>query len=282
MELDINGVTFGYSNMDVLKNLWIGMDGPQLVSILGPNGVGKSTLITCLCKILKPQQGTVFLDGRDLEQINIKELAKEVGYVPVSTSDSFPMNVVDAVLMGRQPYSKWRTDDEDLEKVYDVLKRLDITHLAMRQFNELSAGQHQKVVLARGLVQEPRILLLDEPTSNLDIRHQIEVTRLLKELSREKNMLIIMISHDINIAARYSDNVIMMYQGGIFSAGHPWDVITEENVRTVYGVNCKVVDFKGNPHVILDDTTTLGDDESWTPPYSEDDHPTMKSDESGS
>lgn len=276
MELRIEGLTFGYSDLEVLKDLWIDMEGPQLVSILGPNGVGKSTLIACLCKILDPKKGRVVLDGRDLKSIGIKDLAREVGYVPVSSSDSFPMNVVDAVLMGRQPYSKWRTEDEDLEKVYDVLKRLDITDLAMRQFNELSAGQHQKVVLARGLVQEPRLLLLDEPTSNLDARHQIEVTRLLRELSREKGMLIVMISHDINIAARFSDNVMLMYEGGIYAAGSPWDVLTRENISRVYGVSCEVVDFKGRPHVILDDTADTVDDPDWASPYTSEDHPVLR------
>ena len=281
MEIKIAGVTFGYSDTSVLHDLWVDLNGPQLVSILGPNGVGKSTLVGCICKILEPKGGAVLLDGTDVRDIGLKALSKEMGYVPVSSSDSFPMNVVDAVLMGRHPYSKWKTEDEDLEKVYDALVRLDIEDLAMRQFNELSAGQHQKVVLARGLVQEPKVLLLDEPTSNLDIRHQIEVTKLLKELSREKGMLIIMISHDINIAATYSDNVLLMYNGGIFAAGRPWDVITEENIRTVYGVDCKIVDFKGNPHVILDDTVELSTDEQWEQPYTSEDHPVLAMQDKG-
>jgi iron complex transport system ATP-binding protein len=179
------------------------------------------------------------------------------------------MNVVDAVLIGRHPYNKWKTEDEDLRKVHEALCRLNIEHLAMRQFNELSAGQHQKVVLARGLVQEPRILLLDEPTSNLDIRHQMEVTALLRELSREKGMIVIMISHDINIAAKYSDNVILMYKGGIYAAGTPWDVITEDNIGRVYGVDCKVVENNGCPHVILNSPVDETEDD-WTP--APDDH----------
>lgn len=275
MEMKIAGLTFGYSNIEVLKDLWIDFSGAQLISILGPNGVGKSTLIGCICNILQPKSGAVYIDGTSVRDIPVKELAKMIGYVPVSTSDSFPMIVVDAVLMGRHPHSKWKVEEEDLKKVYDVLVRLEIDDLAMRNFNELSAGQHQKVSLARGLVQEPRILLLDEPTSNLDIRHQIEVTRILKDLSREKDMLIIMISHDINIATAYSDNVLLMYEGGIYAAGNPWDVITKDSIRTVYGVDCDIVDYKGRPRVILDQTIANHKATDWVPPYTEEHHPTL-------
>jgi iron complex transport system ATP-binding protein len=251
MKIEINNLEFGYSSIPVLNDVTLKIDGSDFVSIMGPNGVGKSTLIHCINKILTPVSGTVMLDGKDVKDITIKEMAKRIGYVPYSANDTFPLTVVDAVLLGRHPHSKWGSLNKDLEIVYDTLKLLGISHLAMRNFNELSAGQHQKVMLARGLVQEPEILLLDEPTSNLDIRHQLEVTKMLKELSAEKKILVIMISHDINIAAKFSDKVILMYQGTIFDAGTPEEVITRENLRKVYGVESEIVDDDGRPHVIL-------------------------------
>jgi iron complex transport system ATP-binding protein len=158
--------------------------------------------------------------------------------------------------MGRHPHSKWGSLDEDLEHVYRTLKLMGIEELAMRPFNERSAGQHQKVMLARGIVQEPKILLLDEPTSNLDIKHQVEVTRILRDLSIKNNILILMISHDINIAAKYSDKMILMHKGGIYSVGEPDQVITEDNLKVVYGVNTRVIFDEGRPHVILGDPET--------------------------
>lgn len=260
MHLKIDNVEFGYSSVPVLNDISLDMDGSKFVSILGPNGVGKSTLIHCINKILSPNSGTVFLDGKDVKDITIKEMAKNVGYVPYSANDTFPLTVVDTVLMGRHPHSKWKSLDNDLNIVYDTLKMLGISHLAMRPFNELSAGQHQKVMLARGLVQEPKILLLDEPTSNLDVRHQLDVTKMLKDLSVQKNILIIMISHDINIASKFADEVILMYQGNIYDVGTPLEVINEENLKAVYGVTSKVIEDEGRPHVILRDAMPMTDD----------------------
>jgi len=178
--------------------------------------------------------------------------------VPYSASDAFPFTVVDTVLMGRYPHSRWKSLDRDLDIAYETLKRLGIEDLAMRPFNELSAGQHQKVVLARGLVQEPRVLLLDEPTSNLDIRHQLEVARMLRDLSAEKDMLVVMIYHDINIAAKFSDKVVLMHEGRIFASGTPGEVITAENLRAVYGVTSRVVDDGGRPHIMLQEPVPEG------------------------
>ncbi len=265
MQLKINNVEFSYSSVPVLNDISLDLEGPKFISILGPNGVGKSTLIHCINKILTPDAGTVLLDGKDVKGIAIKELAKQVGYVPYSANDTFPLTVVDTVLMGRHPHSKWGTLDTDLNIVYDTLKLLGISHLAMRPFNELSAGQHQKVMLARGLVQEPKVLLLDEPTSNLDVRHQLDVTKLLKQLSVDRQILIVMISHDINIAAKFADEIILMHQGRIYDVGAPAEVITENNLRTVYGVTSRVIDDSGRPHVILEDALPMGEEEPTSP-----------------
>ena len=254
MQITVNGVNFSYSSTPVLKNISLDLEGNEFVSILGPNGVGKSTLIHCMNKILTPTEGVVMINGKDVKEIPLKELAKQIGYVPYSGGDAFPLTVVDTVLMGRHPHNKWKSLDSDLDLVYDTLKMLRIEHLAMRNFNELSAGQHQKVMLARGIVQEPKLLLLDEPTANLDIRHQIEVTKLLKELSVTKEMLVIMISHDLNISSKFSDKMILMHEGTIFSVGTPEEVITEDNIRTVYKVDSNVVTHNGRPHVILNDS----------------------------
>ena len=257
MQIQINGLQFSYTSTPILDGVNADLSGPKLISILGPNGVGKSTLIHCINKILTPKGGVVMMNGEDVKNITIKQMSKKVGYVPYSANDSFPLSVVDTVMMGRHPHSKLGSLDNDLRIVYDTLQMLGITHLAMRSFNELSAGQHQKVMLARGLAQEPEVLLLDEPTSNLDVRHQIEVTKLLKRLTQEKGILTFMISHDINIAAKYSDQIVMMHQGKIFATGTPEEVITEENLRAVYGVESKIVDDEGSPHVILRDSIPL-------------------------
>lgn len=254
MYLKIDKVEFEYSSVPVLKDICLDVEGAQFLSILGPNGVGKSTLIHCINKILMPTKGVVTLDGNNVKETPLKELAKQVGYVPYKSSDTFPLTVVDTVLMGRHPHSKWKSLDNDLDVVYDTLKLMKIEDLAMRPFNELSAGQRQKVMLSRGLVQEPKILLLDEPTSNLDVRHQIEVTKTLLDLARKKDITIIMISHDLNIAAKYADNMILMHNGSIYAAGTPHEVLTEENLRAVYGVESKLIDDDGRPHIILKDS----------------------------
>ena len=267
-EIELRDLQFAYKSrknvFPVLENVSVNIRGAQLVSILGPNGVGKSTLIHCMNKILEPTDGAVIINGHDIRDVSIKDLAKVMGYVPYTSVDNFPLSVTDTVLMGRHPHSKWGTLDEDLHIVHDMLCLIGIEDLADRNFNELSAGQHQKVMLARGLAQEPRIMFLDEPTSNLDVKYQLEITKMLRRLSREKNMLVIMISHDINIAAKYSDNIIMMHDGGIFALGKPVDVITAENIKHVYDVDAKVIMDEGRPHIVMidsDDTDYENDHE---------------------
>ena len=254
MDIELKQLEFGYNSTNtVLKGIDFMFDKSEFICIMGPNGVGKSTLIHCMNKILKPTGGTVLIDGKDISTIKLKELAKNMGYVPNTSEDTFPLTVVDTVMIGLQNDYKFGTPSDDLRKVYDVLRLMGIEDLALRNFDELSAGQHQKVMLARGLVREPSIVLLDEPTSNLDIRHQIEVTKTLSRLHKNKGITIVMISHDINITAKYADRIIMIHEGKIFAVGTPSEVLTKENLRIVYGVDADIIERDGRPHVILND-----------------------------
>ncbi len=213
LNIVIDNLVFGYRTFPILKGVNVVFDKSELVSIIGPNGVGKSTLIHCMNKILTPNDNSVIIDGRDVKTINVKEMAKVMGYVPYTSSNTFPISVIDAVMMGRHPHSKFGSVDEDMAISYEMLEKLGIEDLAMRSISELSAGQLQKVILAKGLAQQPKVLLLDEPTANLDIKHQLGVTKLLHQICRETGMTVIMICHDLNIAAKYSDRMLMMSEG---------------------------------------------------------------------
>ncbi|MDD1771564.1 MAG: ABC transporter ATP-binding protein [Methanomassiliicoccales archaeon] len=251
MLMNVEEISFNYGTTEILRNVKFDLNEPNLTCIIGPNGVGKTTLARCVNRLLRPKCGKVMLSGVDTKDMTLRELAIHMGYVPNVSGDTFPMSVVDTVLMGRHPRGGWTPSDRDLQIVEDTIKIMGLEEYAMRDFNELSAGQHQKVMIARGLAQEPEVLILDEPTSNLDVRHQIEVMELLRELSREKKILVLMVCHDLNITARYADRIIMMSDGGVFSDGTAKEVMTEENIMKVYGVRTKVIEVEGRPHVIL-------------------------------
>ena len=252
MEIRLEGVTFGYGGTAVLRGIDLVLDEPGLVCIIGPNGVGKSTLVKCINRLLEPQEGRVLIDGRDVSEMTHKELARIVSYVPPATSDLFNMNVVDAVLLGREGLGGWRTTAEDLEVVTRTLELLDLSEYASRGFNQLSAGQHQRVSIARGLARETDVMILDEPTSNLDVKHQVYVTQMLKAVAEATGKLIIMICHDLNIAAKYSDKLVVMAPPGVIrGVGTPEEMISADTIREVYGIDCEVVQFDGAPQVLL-------------------------------
>ncbi len=240
MKLSINKLSFNYTDVQILKEITLEVGLGEMLSIVGPNGSGKSTLLKCINRILKTKQKTVTIDNTDLNQLNIKELSKLMGYVPQSSSSTFPFTVFDVVMMGRKPYIHWSVSDRDSEIVVNMLDFLGIGHLAMRHFNELSGGEQQKVIIARALAQQPKLMLLDEPTSSLDIKHQLEILCLLKSLSQSKERSVIVTLHDLNLASRFSDRMLMLKKGAIYAVGTPEEVLTEENIEAVYGIKAKV------------------------------------------
>lgn len=253
MKLELKNVSFAYrrSSVPVIHDINLTVEEPGLYCIVGPNGVGKSTMIKCMNKISKPTSGEVYLDGRNLADMKLSEVAEHIGYVPVTTQDVFSMPVLEAILLGRQKGNKWKTTDEDIDLANRVMKMMGIEDLAMRPFNQLSAGQHQKVAICRGLVQRPEILILDEPTANLDVKHQVYVSELLRAMAIQENMIVIMISHDLNISAKYAHKVIVMEKGTIVEVGTPEDVLTKELVTRIYDVDCRIEYEDGKPHIIL-------------------------------
>lgn len=240
MKLVINKLSFNYNGFPALKDVELKMGLGEVLGIVGPNGSGKTTLLKCINRILKPKQNTVLIDGEDTSKIGLRELSKMMSYVPQNSTNTFPFTVFDIVLMGRRPYIQWSLGERDKEIVAEILNYLGIGQLAMRHFNELSSGEQQKVIIARALAQQPQLLLLDEPTSSLDIKHQLEILCILKGLAQSKHCSVIVAMHDLNLASRFSDRMLMLKQGCIFAVGTPESVLTEENIESVYGVKVHV------------------------------------------
>lgn len=249
--IKIDDVSFSYNNVDVLKDISLEFSSSNLTCIIGPNGVGKTTLVKCINRLLKPNKGSITIDGEDLSTFSLLDLARRMAFVPNSVSSVFSMSVSEAILMGRYPHSGWVTSDYDLRVVEDIIHTMNLEDLTDRNFRELSAGQTQRVVIARGLVQEPEILILDEPTSNLDVKHQMDIMKFLNNYSKNMNIKVIMVCHDLNITSNFADRIIMMHNGRVFADGTAEQVMTEENIRNVYGVNSKIIDVDGRPHVIM-------------------------------
>jgi len=251
IKLDVKNLDFSYSSKKIFSKMCMSIPKGNLVSILGPNGSGKSTFLKCVDRILTPQDGKIRIDESDISSLNRIDLAKKISYVPQSSARVFPHSVFDIILMGRRPYLGWASSGEDEERVWDVIDLLGLEDIALNQFNELSGGQQQKVLIARALVQDTELMLLDEPTSNLDIWHQLDVMRIVSNLVSSKGITTLMAVHDLNMASRYSDLIVLMKNGSIHVAGSPSEVLTPDHIAEVYGVQAEVqIPEKGNPVII--------------------------------
>jgi iron complex transport system ATP-binding protein len=251
VKLRILGVDVYYDSYKALSNIEFEACPGEFIALLGPNGSGKTTLLKTIARVLKPRRGVIYIDGRRADELSDNEYAKIVGFLPSSDISAIvrvPMKVVEVVAIGRKPYVTWSLTKTDLEKIWSAMKITGVEAFAFRVINELSSGERQRVMLARVLAQESEVLLLDEPVSHLDPRYQVLMLKLIRGLTKDRKLVTIASLHDINLALRFSDKVILMKNGRIFAMGTPEEVITAENISKVYGVKAVVIK---NPHPVV-------------------------------
>jgi iron complex transport system ATP-binding protein len=252
--LRAENLSLGYDGPDIIHDLSLTVPNARVTSIIGPNGCGKSTLLRGLGRLLQPRTGQVFLDGTPLTSHSTRHIATRISILPQAPSAPSGLTVADLVSRGRHPRQKWyqqfSTADESI--VDAALGATDISDLADTPIEDLSGGQRQRAWISMTLAQETGILLLDEPTTYLDLAHQVDVLELVRRLNRKHQRTVVMVLHDISLAARYSDHVVAMKDGAIVAQGTPSEVITADRLREVFGLNAHIVaePTEGRPHVI--------------------------------
>lgn len=248
MILTVSGIKFHYPGRPVLEDASFSVEAGEILTILGTNGTGKTTLLKCINQILKPMAGTVWIGEDTASDLSRNELAQRIGYVEQQRSSS-RATVFNTVLLGRKPYIRWDISQNDMTIASQALETLGLSDYALRYLDELSGGELQKVILARALAQQPRILLLDEPTSSLDLKNQLEVLKIIHQITRERGIAVVVAMHDLNLALRFADRFILIKDKTIFAAGGP-EVITPESIESVYSVPVEITSHNGSRVVI--------------------------------
>jgi iron complex transport system ATP-binding protein len=246
--LSLKNVHFSYLNFRTgkpefnISNINLDFEKGEFVSVLGPNGTGKSTLLKIIASSLKPNSGELFFNGKTYKQITRRDLASKIAFVPQATLSVFSYSVYEIVMMGRTPYLNFYGYESDTDRkiVKEALKIVDIFHLKDKNINEISGGEAQLAYIARAIAQQPEIILLDEPNAHLDIKHQISIFNLIKELNMNYNLMVISVSHDLNLAGYYSNRIILLKNGSIFKDDSPEKILTAENIRQVFEVDSTV------------------------------------------
>ncbi len=248
MKLEAADIRFSYDDTPVLSDVSFSLERGRIMCILGVNGAGKSTLLKCMNRILKLESGSVFIDGEDLTAMSRKSVARRMGYVP-QTQHETNLSVFETILMGRKPHIKWIMTEEDYEVVEKIINELEIEHLAMRPVSELSGGEAQKVAIARALAQSPKVLLLDEPTSNLDLKNQLEVMGLIRTVVSDQGLSAVIALHDLNVALRFADRFLFLKDQEVYSATDRQG-LDPEIIRDVYGVEVELREIGGHKVVV--------------------------------
>lgn len=241
--LTANQLTLAYDKKPIIQSLNLEIPTGQITVLVGANGCGKSTLLRGLARLLKPQTGMVYLDGKAMTKLSSQTVAKRLGILPQSPTAPEGLTVKDLVAQGRYPHQTWwqQWSKEDEYQVEKALAITGMTNLAERDLDTLSGGQRQRGWIAIAIAQNTDILLLDEPTTFLDLAHQIEVLDLLTQLNQEEGKTIVMVLHDLNLSCRYADYLVAMREGQIYTAGTPTEVMTEKMVQDVFNLKCRIV-----------------------------------------
>jgi len=254
--LQIRDVSFSYTDLEhlTLHHINLAIEKSQRVALLGPNGSGKTTILKLATGVLSPNEGTILLEERDIGKLSRRKIAQEIAVVPQYFSIPFAFSVEEIVMLGRTPFIK--TFSSQTQKDYMAVKyALDITRmesLKSRSFNELSGGERQRVILAMALAQQPHLLLLDEPTTHLDINHQIEMLKLIKQLNDEQGTTIVAAMHDLNLAAMYFERIILLKDGRVVADGTPQEVLTPYLIKDIFSVSVQIGQHPtGVPHIIV-------------------------------
>lgn len=239
MKLKVSSIDVAYGRKIVLKNIDLEFEEGTLTGIVGPNGSGKSTLLKTIAALIRPIRGTVYIDFKDIYKMSRRELARKLSIVLTERPEAELMTVRDLVALGRHPYTDifGRLSERDEKIVEECLRLVNALHLKDRYFTELSDGERQKVLIARALAQEPEVLILDEPTTFLDVKHRMEIMSILRDIARRKNMIIIASLHELDIAARFCDQIVIMRDGKIVAKGPPEEVLNEDTLRYVYSLD---------------------------------------------
>lgn len=254
MGLVAEHISFSYGRNDVLTDVSLEVGAGEILALLGPNGTGKTTLLKCIGRVLEPREGRTLIDGEDISKMRIKKRARYVGYVPQSTAAAFPGTVVDTVLSGRMPYMGFGLTRRDQEIAFSVIRQMGLEAMAFKKISCLSGGERQRAFIARAIAQGPRVLLLDEPTSSLDLKNQLLTLQMIRQLVCRMGICAVVSIHDLNLAAMFCHSVMMLKGAAVFSYGSPEEVITPDHIREVYGVEASVDYEQEIPHMRLIDS----------------------------
>ncbi|NLL95006.1 MAG: ABC transporter ATP-binding protein [Thermoplasmatales archaeon] len=249
--LRVHNLVFGYTEKNTLEGVDIDAKKGEFVALVGPNGSGKTTMMRCINKILRQREGTVEITGKDTKGLTLDEISRLCTTVPATTPLGFSLSTKEFVTLGRSPYAKtwmWESD-EDVEIVEKAMWDFGILHFSERRLDELSSGERARALLAKGVVQQPKLMMVDEPSAHLDIKYKIQVMQMLKSLA-ENGITVLMASHDINLVTAYCDKVLLLHGGRIVDYGTPAEVVTEESMKKVFDIDVRIIRESGVPYIL--------------------------------